>query len=59
MRFQVKKEDFINCCEYEKGLATNTLKSYNYELNAYQNYLEDKLSIMDVEDIKKEHIERI
>ena len=57
MRFQVKKEDFINCCEYEKGLATNTLKSYNYELNAYQNYLEDKLGIIDVEDIKKEHIE--
>lgn len=57
MKFQVKKEDFINCCEYEKGLATNTLKSYNYELNAYQNYLEDKLGIMDVEDIKKEHIE--
>lgn len=53
MRFQVKKEDFINCCEYEKGLATNTLKSYNYELNAYQNYLEDKLGIIDVEDIKK------
>jgi len=48
MRFQVKKEDFINCCEYEKGLATNTLKSYNYELNAYQNYLEDKLGIIDL-----------
>ena len=57
MKFQVGKEDFINCCEYEKGLASNSLKSYSYELNAYQSYLEDKFNIIDVKDIKKEHIE--
>ena len=45
MKVQVAKENFINYCEYEKGLSANTLKSYNYEINLYQTYLEDKLSI--------------
>lgn len=57
MKVQVAKENFINYCEYEKGLSANTLKSYNYEINLYQTYLEDKLSIIDIEKVSKENIE--
>lgn len=57
MKVQVAKENFINYCEYEKGLSANTLKSYNYEINLYQTYLEDKLSIIDIEEVSKEDIE--
>ena len=57
MKVQVAKENFINYCEYEKGLSANTLKSYNYEINLYQIYLEDKLSIIDIEKVSKEDIE--
>lgn len=57
MEVQVAKENFINYCEYEKGLSANTLKSYNYEINLYQIYLEDKLSIIDIEKVSKEDIE--
>lgn len=57
MEVQVAKENFINYCEYEKGLSANTLKSYNYEINLYQTYLEDKLSIIDIEKVSKENIE--
>lgn len=57
MKVQVAKENFINYCEYEKGLSPNTLKSYNYEINLYQTYLEDKLSIIDIEKVSKEDIE--
>lgn len=57
MKIQVAKENFINYCEYEKGLSANTLKSYNYEINLYQTYLEDKLSIIDIEKVSKEDIE--
>ena len=57
MKVQVAKENFINYCEYEKGLSANTLKSYNYEINLYQTYLEDKLSIIDIEKVSKEDIE--
>ena len=57
MKVQIAKENFINYCEYEKGLSPNTLKSYNYEINLYQTYLEDKLSIIDIEKVAKEDIE--
>lgn len=57
MKVQVAKENFINYCEYEKGLSANTLKSYNYEINLYQIYLEDKLNIIDIEKVSKENIE--
>lgn len=57
MKVQVAKENFINYCEYEKGLSANTLKSYNYEINLYQTYLEDKLSVIDIEKVSKEDIE--
>ena len=57
MKVQVAKENFINYCEYEKGLSANTLRSYNYEINLYQTYLEDKLSIIDIEKVSKEDIE--
>ncbi len=57
MKVQVAKENFINYCEYEKGLSPNTLKSYNYEINLYQTYLEDKLSIIEIEKVSKEDIE--
>lgn len=57
MKVQVAKENFINYCEYEKGLSANTLKSYNYEINLYQTYLENKLSIIDIEKVSKEDIE--
>ena len=57
MKVQVAKENFINYCEYEKGLSPNTLKSYNYEIHLYQSYLKDKLSIIDIEKVSKEDIE--
>lgn len=57
MKVQVAKENFINYCEYEKGLSANTLKSYNYEINLYQTYLEDKLNIIEIEKVSKEDIE--
>ena len=57
MKVQVAKENFINYCEYEKGLSANTLKSYNYEINLYQTYLEDKFGIIDIEKVSKEDIE--
>ena len=57
MKVQVAKENFINYCEYEKGLSPNTLKSYNYEINLYQTYLEDKLNIIDIEKVSKKDIE--
>ena len=57
MEVQVAKENFINYCEYEKGLSPNTLKSYNYEINLYQTYLEDKLNIIDIEKVSKKDIE--
>ncbi len=57
MKVQVAKENFINYCEYEKGLSPNTLKSYNYEINLYQSYLKDKLNIIDIERVSKKDIE--
>lgn len=57
MKVQVAKENFINYCEYEKGLSPNTLKSYNYEINLYQSYLKDKLNIIDIEKVSKKDIE--
>lgn len=57
MKTQIAKENFINYCEYEKGLSSNTLKSYSYEINLYQSYLMNKLNIVDIEDISKDDIE--
>lgn len=57
MKVQVARENFINYCEYEKGLSSNTLKSYNYEINLYQSYLKDKLNIIDIEKVSKKDIE--
>ena len=57
MKVQVARENFINYCEYEKGLSSNTLKSYNYEINLYQSYLKDKLNIIDIERVSKKDIE--
>lgn len=57
MKVQVARENFINYCEYEKGLSPNTLKSYNYEINLYQSYLKDKLNIIDIERVSKKDIE--
>lgn len=57
MKVQVARENFINYCEYEKGLSPNTLKSYNYEINLYQSYLKDKLNIIDIEKVSKKDIE--
>ena len=57
MKVQVAKENFINYCEYEKGLSPNTLKSYNYEIHLYQSYLKDKLNIIDIEKVSKKDIE--
>jgi len=57
MKVQVARENFINYCEYEKGLSPNTLKSYNYEINLYQSFLKDKLNIIDIEKVSKKDIE--
>ena len=57
MKVQVARENFINYCEYEKGLSPNTLKSYNYEIHLYQSYLKDKLNIIDIENVSKKDIE--
>ena len=57
MQLQLAKSNFINYCEYEKGLSLNTRKSYLYELNDYLQFLEKEYGITNTSSIKKEHIE--
>ena len=42
--------------QYEKGLSSNTIKSYSLDLNKYREYLEDKYSILSPEKIYMKHI---
>ena len=42
--------------QYERGLSSNTIKSYSSDLDKYKEYLEDKYSILDPEEIYMKHI---
>ncbi len=57
MKLDIAKEDFINYCEYEKGLSLNTRKSYSYELKEYIAFLKDKRKKMDTRTIQVEDVE--
>ncbi len=57
MNLAIAKENFINYCEYEKGLTVNTLKSYGYELKDYLQFLEEKRNIKTTTQIQKQEIE--
>lgn len=57
MELTVAKENFINYCEYEKGLSLNTRKSYQYELNRYLTYLKEEKNITTIEAIAQTDIE--
>ena len=57
MNFFDGKKKFLSYLEFEKGLSVNTIKSYNYELKDYFNYLNNVKKIDDVNKIKKDDIE--
>jgi len=57
MKLTVAIDDFLNYCEYEKGLSTNTMKSYYYELVDYKHYLEENYHIINCRDITRKMIE--
>lgn len=57
MKLEVAKSNFINYCEYEKGLSNNTQKSYHYELKDYLNFLIQKRKKTDTTEIIQEDIE--
>lgn len=57
MKLTVAIDDFLNYCEYEKGLSTNTMKSYYYELVDYKHYLEENYHIINCKDITRKMIE--
>lgn len=57
MKLDIAKENFINYCEYEKGLSLNTRKSYSYELKEYIAFLKDKRKKMDTRTIQVEDVE--
>ena len=56
MNLSVAKDNFLNYCEFEKGLSNNTLKSYSYELKDYFLFLNEKHKTT-VKNITKEDIE--
>ena len=57
MKLNIAKDNFLNYCEFEKGLSNNTLKSYGYELKDYYNFLIEKRKKSDSSKISKEDIE--
>ncbi len=56
MKLKIAKENFINYCNFERGLSNNTLQSYTYELNDYCHFLLEKQNITDTKNITQEHI---
>lgn len=58
MKLTVAIDDFLNYCDYEKGLSANTKKSYYYELLNYRCFLEENYDIINCKDITGRHIEQ-
>lgn len=56
MDINIAIEDFINYCTFEKGLSDKTKESYQYDLNTYKSFLENK-NIVKVKDITAKDIE--
>ena len=50
-------QEFLLDCQMRK-LASGTLKNYRNNLKGFLDYVEEKLDISDVEDIKKLHIQK-
>lgn len=48
--------DYIHFLTIEKGLAENTLKSYERDLKQYQLFLKKEYEISDVQSIERNHI---
>ena len=53
MKLKNAKDNFLEYCEFEKGLSNNTIKSYGYEMKDYINFLE-KEKIDDTNFITKD-----
>ena len=51
-------KEYIAFLQYERRLSQNTLKSYQYDLNVYLNYLFEKLNIKNITQIKLSHINK-
>ena len=56
MELVVANENFLNYCEFEKGLSNNTVKSYSYEMKDYIIFLTQKRKIYDTKKITKDDI---
>ncbi len=54
--FKKKQQQFINYIKFEKGLATNSINSYQIDLRQYFSFLIE-LKIEKVNEIKSENIE--
>ena len=57
MELEKAKSNFLNYCEFEKGLSSNTRKSYHYELKDYLSFMQEKQKREDTKEIVKEDIE--
>ena len=57
MELEKAKSNFLNYCEFEKGLSSNTRKSYHYELKDYLSFMQEKQKKEDTKEIVKEDIE--
>lgn len=55
MEIKTAKDNFLEYCEFEKGLSNNSIKSYGYEMKDYINFLKEK-KISDTKDITKDLI---
>lgn len=55
MKLVTAKDNFLNYCEFEKGLSNNSIKSYGYEMKDYISFLEEN-KINDTKNITKEVI---
>ncbi len=55
MKLVTANENFLNYCEFEKGLSNNSIKSYGYEMKDYIAFLE-KEKIDNTKSITKDTI---
>lgn len=56
MKLEDVVSNFIEACEYEKGLSENTRKTYQYSLKNYLKYMKEKEHISSYQEITKEQI---